>query len=78
MFRIKIMISTVLRLKGAAVVHFDLKCNRTYVTCFCLVNLLLFSHFLEASQEAHPLFTPPPPHHPPPLSSFFLFLSFPL
>lgn len=44
MFRIKRMISTVLRLKGAAVVHFDLKCNRTYVPCLCLVNLLFFSH----------------------------------
>lgn len=80
MFRVKIMISTVLRLKGAAVVHFELKCNRTYVTCLCLVNLLFFSHisYSWGFTGSAPPFTPHPPHHPPPLSSLFLFLSFTL
>ena len=54
------MTSTVLQGKEAAVVHFDLKCTRTYVTHLCLVNLLFFSYILDASQEVArpPLRTP--------------------
>lgn len=81
MFGVKLVTSTVLRLKEAAAVHFDPKCNRTWAACLCLVNLLFFSdisHSWGFTGFAPTPFTPHPPHHPPPLSSLFLFLSFPL